>query len=68
MSLKSFHIVFAVVTTALFIFLTGFYAFLYSGTEEIKHGVISGINLLLTFSSVYYCKKFIQKHKSLSNL
>ena len=68
MSLKSFHIVFAVVTTGLFVFLTGFYAFLYLGTEEVKHAVISGINLFLTFSGVYYCKNFIQKHKSLSNL
>ena len=68
MSLKSFHIVFAVVTTGLFIFLTGFYGYLYSGTEEVKYAVISGINLLLTLSGVYYCKNFIYKHKSLSNL
>ena len=68
MSLKSFHIVFAVVTTGLFIFLTGFYSNLYLGSDKILHAIISGLNLLLTISGIYYCKMFIEKHKSISNL
>lgn len=68
MSLKSFHIVFAIVTTALFLFLAGFYGYTYSGTEEMIHAVITGINLLLTFAGIYYCKNFIEKYKSISNL
>ena len=68
MSLKSFHIVFAVVTTGLFIFLTGFYGYIYSNTEETKHVIIAGLCLLLTLSGIYYCKTFIENNKSLSNL
>ena len=68
MSLKSFHIVFAIITTGLFIFLTGFYGNLFLATEEIQHAFISGLSLILTFSGIYYCKSFIENNKSLSNL
>ena len=68
MSLKSFHIVFAVVTTGLFIFLTGFYGYQFFGSEDNKHAIFAGVNLILTFGSIFYCKNFIEKNKSLSNL
>tara|TARA_B100001029_G_C14892235_1_gene356114 strand:+ start:312 stop:518 length:207 start_codon:yes stop_codon:yes gene_type:complete len=68
MSLKSFHIVFSVATTILFIFLTGFYGYLYLWNEEIIHGLVALINLLLTLSGIFYCKNFIEKYKSISNL
>ena len=68
MSLKSFHIVFAIVTTGLFIFLTGFYGNLFLNTQEYKHAIISGVNLILTLSGIYYCKTFIEKYRSISYL
>ena len=68
MSLKSFHIVFAIVTTGLFIFLTGFYGYQYFGSEESKHAIFAVVNLILTFGCIFYCKNFIEKNKSLSNL
>ena len=68
MGLKSFHIVFTVVTIGFFIFLSGFYGYLFLNTDEFKHVIISGINLILSFSGIYYCKTFIKKYKSISNL
>jgi hypothetical protein len=68
MSLKSFHIVFASVTTGLFIFLTLFYGNSYIDSEKTIHIIMSGVNLLLSMSGIYYCKSFIEKYKSLSNL
>ena len=57
MSLKSFHIIFAVVTTGLFIFMTGFYGHLFLNTQEYKYAIISGVNLILTVNGIYYCNK-----------
>ena len=68
MSLKSFHIVFVVLTIGLFIFLCGFNCYLYINIEEYKYAVIAGIYLILSMSGIYYCKAFIEKYKSISNL
>jgi|GEM_PF-3093980 len=68
MSLKSFHLVFACATTGLFIFLSVFYGNIYLDSNEFSHLIISGICLLLTLSGIYYCKSFIEKYKSFSNL
>ena len=37
-------------------------------TEEYKYAVIAGINLILSMGGIYYCKAFIEKYKSISNL
>ena len=68
MSLKSFHIVFVIVTISLFTFLFGFYGYLFFNTDEYKYVIISGINLILCMIGIYYCKNFIEKYKSISNL
>ena len=68
MSLKSFHIIFAAITTVLFLFLSVFYGMMYLNSEEISHVLLSAINLLLAGGGIYYCKSFIEKYKSISNL
>lgn len=68
MSLKSFHIIFAIITTGLFIFLTLFYGNSYLNSEKTVQLIIAGMNLLLSISGIYYCKSFIEKYKSISNL
>ena len=68
MSLKSFHIVFATITTVLFLFLSVFYGMMYLNSEEISNALLSAVNLLIAGGGIYYCKTFIEKHKSISNL
>jgi len=68
MSLKSFHIVFASITTVLFLFLSVFYGIMFSNSEEISHALLSVINILIAGGGIFYCKSFIEKYKSISNL
>ena len=68
MSLKSFHIVFASITTVLFLFLSVFYGMMYLNSEEISIALLSAVNLLIAGGGIYYCKTFIEKYKSISNL
>ena len=68
MSLKSFHIVYAILTTVLFIFLTIFCLNLYKDTDKIMHLIFALSNLFFVILGILYCRRFLIKYKSISYL
>jgi hypothetical protein len=68
MSLKSFHIVYAILTTVLFTFLTIFCLNLYKDTDKIMHLIFAFSNLFFVILGILYCRRFLIKYKSISYL